>query len=154
MQELFLAIKQGIIFKEGKGLREIKYRGYYRDRIFDRVLASCYKDGPCAIVWMEEKKDWVHYDGVLVQFIGARDKNGEELYEDDIVESWSQGLKGTFVIKWRQEANPCWILYPAWQKGQMWNLACHLEKDGKYYDRGITKLGNIHQNPELLKKGV
>ena len=39
-------------------------------------------------------------------------------------------------------------------KGQMWNLACHLEKDGKYYDRGITKLGNIHQNPELLKEGI
>ena len=88
---------------------------------------------------------------VLMQSTGLKDKNGVEIFEGDIVVAWSNGLEGTFVIKWRQEGSPSWILYPAWQNSEFWNLHGSLHSDGQHYDKGIEVIGNIYENPELLE---
>lgn len=96
------------------------------------------------------------------QFIGVKGYEGEytnisknrnevELYEGDIVEAMSQGCQGKFLIKLRTEAQPTWMLYPAWQSQKMWSIAAsHLGRTrGDYYD-SLKRIGNMFDNPGLI----
>lgn len=112
-----------------------------------------------AYVWVDV------FPETVGQFIGLRDKKGNDIYKDDIVESWSSGSKGTFKIHWRQESAPCWMLYPAYQCKQFWSISATEHKKGKqfisvtgnvstskkegFYDDGIEIIGNTHDNPEI-----
>lgn len=100
------------------------------------------------------------------EYAGFRDKNSIEVYEGDIVEAWSAGTKATFVVKFRLEGSPCWILYPAYQFGELWYISTTKHTKGKkfinvdssitisqkegFYDDGLVVIGNIHDNKELL----
>ena len=104
---------------------------------------------------------------ILMEYIGLKDKNGVKIFDGDIVEAWSAGSKGIFQVKWRQEGSPCWLLYPNFQERQHWSIHATEHKVGKqlisvdgkitttdldgFYDDGLTVIGNIHQDPELLK---
>jgi hypothetical protein len=95
---------------------------------------------------------WRLFDEVeLMQYTGLRDMNGKDVYEGDIVKASSQGSWGTFEVKWRQEASPQWILYPAWQSEKFWSLHGTKLPNGDYVDM-IEIIGNIYENPELIKK--
>ena len=85
------------------------------------------------------------------EYTGLKDKNCNEIYEGDIVRASSEGSWGKFEVRWRQEAAPQWILYPAWQSDKFWNLHGSLNKNGDYYDN-VEVIGNIYENPELLNK--
>ncbi len=76
--------------------------------------------------------------------------NSKEIYEGDIVKAWSTGSCGTFEVRWRQEGSPCFILYPAFQNGDMWRLHGTKDRHGNYYD-DVEVIGNIYENPELIK---
>lgn len=80
-------------------------------------------------------------------------QSGEvKLFEGDIVEAWSEGVKGTFVIKMRTEAQPTFMLYPNGQHGKMWNIAfSDIGRDKFDYYDSLRKIGNIFDNPDLLK---
>jgi len=102
----------------------------------------------------------------VCQFIGGKgfedaknehfvkgESNEVKLFEGDIVEAWSEGGKGIFVIKMRTEAQPTFMLYPNGQHGKMWNIAFSDIGSDKfdYYD-DLRKIGNIHDNPEFMPK--
>ena len=78
-----------------------------------------------------------------MKYIGFKDKNGKEIYEGDVVEAWSQGSKGRGVVKRRIDGY--WLMYPAWQNGEVWALC--LSNEGI---AGVEVIGNIYENPELL----
>jgi phage uncharacterized protein TIGR01671 len=80
------------------------------------------------------------------QYTGMRDKNGVGIYEGDIVEAWSQGIKGRGEIKQRNDG--LWIFYPAWQSKRFWGLMPSLDGTAD-----VEVIGNIHDNPELLDGG-
>lgn len=82
----------------------------------------------------------------LMQSTGLHDKNGKEIFEGDIVKALSEGYCGTFQVVWRNEGTPMYILYPAWQNEQFWDL-----KGVNGVDDGIEVIGNIHEHPELLE---
>lgn len=83
-------------------------------------------------------------ESTICRCTGLKDKNGKLIWKNDIVEAWSQGTCAKGKIKHRIDG--CWIMYPAFQNGEMWYLLPN--------DDGITTvevLGNIFDNPELLE---
>jgi len=96
--------------------------------------------------------------GTLEQFTGLFDKNGKEIYEGDIVAHDDdfkhpgavQFCKGLFGINWNYAENPD----PEWKDGQLyggWGNEHNLRKMGDGFNREMVTIGNVHENPELLK---
>jgi len=121
-------------------MRDIKFRAWDNDA---NTMAT----------W-DMIKDWVHavhWDDmfcdasiVLEQFTGLLDKNGVEIYEGDICRSvWMK--MNEIVISVVEYEQGGYVLVPKIYKNAwtVW-LRCGAETDTKI-------IGNIHDNPELLK---
>lgn len=90
----------------------------------------------------------------LMQFTGLHDKNGKEIYEGDIVRAASEGIWRTVEVRWRQEGNPQWILWPAYHDGKFWYLnGATRQPDGTYKEM-CEVIGNIYENSELLENNL
>ena len=88
---------------------------------------------------------YIQDPSTICQCTGLKDKNGKLIWENDIVEAWSQGRCAIGKIKHRIDGT--WIMYPAWQNGELWYLLPN--------DDGITTvevIGNIFDNPELMNE--
>ena len=77
------------------------------------------------------------------QYTGLNDVHGKQIFEGDIVECWSEGVKARGTVQQRQDG--LWIIYPAWQKSIMWGLC-----PDEYGHTSAEVIGNIHDNPELI----
>lgn len=85
--------------------------------------------------------EWNENQATIMQFTGLHDKNGEEIYEGDIVQYKSNEVGTLNTINEKMEI--------------FWN-----EKEAKFdtssrtlgIDQyGLEVIGNIYENPELLK---
>jgi uncharacterized phage protein (TIGR01671 family) len=85
-----------------------------------------YKDGRDGTLHYPESMDDEHCD--FMQYTGIKDKNGVEVYEDDIVKSYGQYIRR---IKWRNG-----------QGLSGFNVSA---------GNGLEVIGNIYENPDLLK---
>lgn len=82
-------------------------------------------------------------DAVLMQCTGLKDKKGKLIYEGDIVKFSSIYGHGIFEIKWNDE----FAMYGFEdEETDFTDLRCFIE-NGAY----IEILGNLYENPELLK---
>lgn len=78
------------------------------------------------------------------QYTGLTDKNGKKIFEGDIVDCWSECVNAQGAVQQRRDG--LWIIYPAWQKHIMWGLC-----PDEYSNTTVEVIGNIHDNPELIK---
>lgn len=144
-------------------MREIKFRAYlkedgvmlYSENDVDDVLMEIWRIGSvgCKIEVQQERcregggevyttTEYVEADAEIMQYTGLKDKNGKEIYEDDII-TMSTG-KPIAVIKYHycgfvfQWIDPIYITLRKQNEPIFRNV--HLFK----------VLGNIHENPELL----
>ena len=80
----------------------------------------------------------------LCQYTGLTDKNGRKIWENDIVQAWSEGSNA--IGKVIRRVDGLYIMYPAYQKKEFWGL--YPNENGK---TTVKVIGNIFDNPELLE---
>jgi uncharacterized phage protein (TIGR01671 family) len=121
-------------------MREILFRAWHKDlnEMFYKVRVS-----DC---------DWCTYDthfcgrhDTLMQFTGLLDKNGKEVYEGDVVNVFGKYSNDQTCVVEYQECEMCF--------GFTTQDGSYMIMDEIYNDErfGIEVIGNIYENPELLK---
>ena len=99
-----------------------------------------------------EKKHFIVNDGydyvnpaTVGQFTGLYDKNGMRIFEGDIVDAWSAGEHlPNGIIKWGESIAGFFIMPP--KCNAVWHLVGNDQNK-----ETLEVVGNIHDNPELLK---
>lgn len=82
-------------------------------------------------------------DFILMQYTGLKDKNGKEIYEGDIVinkNSESLAYENTSTVDWHNNISGFTVIFEEIGEDKILGLYEHLEI-----------IGNIYENPELLK---
>jgi hypothetical protein len=80
---------------------------------------------------------------LLMQYTGLKDKNGVDLYEDDILESDSGGR---YRVVW----NDC-IFGPSWEMKFLPDYGGDYNTFADYPAFEMAIIGNAYENPELLE---
>lgn len=132
----------------------LKYRAWDKKRNemnYKIMVGNCdLSDGnwTCPIIWIEEKKAWLHFDDdyeCIMQSTGLKDKNGKEIFEGDIVQfedcyEVSDFLYiNTGIIEWCQGG---------FHVTNRDSVLMEDLLDGDSLD--VTIFGNIYENKELL----
>ncbi len=106
-------------------MRQIKFRAW----VPELKQISVFDEGE-----LYSPKGWE-----IMQFTGLLDKNGKEIYEGDVVE-WGQpygdGMERRMVHEVQWIENGFWL---------------RMENGENYLPNEIYVIGNIYENPELLK---
>jgi len=112
--------------KVNKKVRKVMSLDFYNTRQSEVTLAS---DGDVYFRYLEQVE--------LMQYTGLKDKNGNEIYEGDILKTRIGGY---------EQASPYVV-------EDMRKLYFELKRDDSYYRIQKTEiLGNIYENPELLEE--
>ena len=119
-------------------MREIKFRCFYRDKMYLVNELYFHKDGSFGVgfIYMDgymASPDSEHVKGIM-QYTGLHDKNGKEIYEGDIL-SKEPFLKVVF-----EDGGFCF-------SNDLFSGADRLSQDrvGR-----LEVIGNIYKNPELI----
>lgn len=121
-------------------MREIKFRAWHKDEKFMSPITKLWWDEQIieTIGEMEGERNIRHFDEVeLMQFTGVKDKNGQEIYEGDIVKNYHYE---SGVIKYKEGA----FFVCSWR-------CFSLIFDGSHSPEKLKVIGNIYDAPELLE---
>ena len=144
-------------------MREIKFRGIPTDNntSYDKedgfVEGSLIKDNDKYYIVLEVIDNIKRDDYAICmievipetveQYTGLKDKNGQEIYEGDIV--YIKGETELLDTKGKVEYNDSWAQFVITNTG---NIINETEPLGDYEKQDLEVIGNIYDNPELLKK--
>lgn len=135
-------------------MREIKFRAWNkRLKEMEQVINLdwfCEEDGTREKYDITTSKALVSDELILMQFIGFKDKNSKEIYEGDIVLFPYVGHIKPFKVVFGGAYN--YAAFGITRKseivgsGPSWDTLNHL------YTEKIEVIGNIYENPELIKE--
>lgn len=150
-------------------MREIKFRAKRKlngDWVFGSLVKSDGEDWDCIVT--EYFGDLIDADNVRVitntigQFTGLKDKNGKEIYESDLVlrsksivtdsrpyEVFFAEVRCSFALTRKEKNFNSYddIVKCKWSENDKYHIVC---PDGDR-DESLEVIGNIYENPELLK---
>lgn len=88
------------------------------------------------------------YPETVGQYTGLRDKNSERIFEGDIVQinEHETAVNGLYCVQW-SESNSCWTL----QRNEEYHHHFFTFSDLNGFAETSEIVGNIHDNPELMK---
>ena len=118
------------------------------DRFYFRVW--CGYDGTyfCFSLWDIKKYTLAEINpDDIEQCTGLKDKNGKLIYEGDIVKTDSGSI---YYIKWDKKTSSFREEDPN-LPDMAYKAGHHLSLWADIYCKSYTIIGNIHENPELLK---
>ena len=127
-------------------MRKIKFRAWFEGHMYEVAKLDfwgCPEQATCDMAGTGENGEWEELFNIyvgeveLMQYTGLKDKNGNEIYEDDILKTWIGGY---------EQASPYVV-------EDMRELYFELERDDSYYRIQKTEiLGNIYENPNYRRK--
>jgi uncharacterized phage protein (TIGR01671 family) len=139
-------------------MRKYKFRGKCVER--NRWVYGCYVKGvqeDKAYILNKHDGYWpwgdiwsVVYPETVGQFTGLHDKNGKEIYEGDILRDtdseiyYVDFIRGCFYLKTKYIS----FSHLGWTE---WLPMCEIDRLANPVDFEI--IGNIYDNPELMKEG-
>lgn len=129
-------------------MREIRFRFFEDNGKFSKM----WHDPMLMLIENKDDKDYTVWDVIngafsnikIMQFTGLKDKNGKECFEGDIVKMLDWGFRkknkvlGIYKVIWDYE-----------EKG--WRLTPSPNIDAYNILRNFEVIGNIYENPELMK---
>jgi len=118
-------------------MREIKFRTYYEtSRFFSKGLMHYFSDMEQFITFFSQDYEML-IKSTLMQYTGLKDKNGKEIYEGDILKTDFNDIAevkyglGCFHIESNQDYESITLF--------------------EWSDDMSEVIGNIYENPELIK---
>lgn len=118
-------------------MKELKFRAWDGKRMIEDVIPA----SETSIVEFYDRYEWQEVDvEVVEQYTGLKDKNGKEIYENDIVEyDWYiTGDKPAYRTKEQ-------VVFD--------DIGARLDTDRIRFCTNVEVIGNIHENADLFKGG-
>ncbi len=161
-------------------MRDIKFRAYdkIKNKMFTKVTVgnTCNSNHDDYTAHAYYDDDWLHFDELsdveLMQYTESKDKNGVEIYEGDILNfDWRlqatnelyaddcENIKGLvlfesakFIVRYFNKSMS-FDLSDVNQNTfeRFWRETYVSAKDDYFKMTGFEVVGNIYQNPELIK---
>jgi uncharacterized phage protein (TIGR01671 family) len=123
--------------------REIKFRAWnYEDNEMLRDIADgmMIQMNSGRLGWYDDDANFIECDYPLMQFTGLKDKNGKEIYEGDVVKTETEKA---MQVSWNTHFASFCLDRSGW-------MFTHYFGEGVNPEQ-IEVIGNIYENPELLK---
>lgn len=137
-------------------MREIKFRALRGSQWHHFDFGNAQRWAKDLLREMAEDDFELKFDTPFLQFTGLKDKNGQEIFEGDILKSEEIAISLTdkqIEIRGADVVQSEWVGKVEWDKeGADYNLVCDgIEIGFPRHDSTFEILGNIFEHPHLLK---